>query len=99
MAGADAVKVAPNIYKVLLENDRVRVLEATLKPGEKAAMHSHPDTVVFFRSDARAKFSFPDGTSRVIEGTGGQALWIEAQTHAVDYLSNAQGQVVIVELK
>ena len=30
----DAVSVAPHVYKVLLENDRVRVLDSRMKPGE-----------------------------------------------------------------
>ena len=38
----DAVQVAPQQYKVLLENDQVRVVEYQSKPGEKAGMHAHP---------------------------------------------------------
>ena len=44
MAG-DAVSVAPNLYKVLAENDKVRVLETRYGPGVKSDMHSHPDLV------------------------------------------------------
>ena len=39
----DAVTVAPNNYKTLLENDRIRLLEYRGKPGDKTEMHSHPD--------------------------------------------------------
>ena len=42
---ADAVSVAPHLYKVLLENDKVRVLETRYGPGVKSEMHSHPDLV------------------------------------------------------
>jgi hypothetical protein len=35
----DAAKVAPHVYKVVFENDRVRVLEARLGPGVKTQMH------------------------------------------------------------
>ncbi|HEX2170445.1 MAG TPA: hypothetical protein VHF65_09110, partial [Nitrososphaera sp.] len=38
----DAVKVAPDSYKVVLENDAVRVLEVRIKQGTKSEMHSHP---------------------------------------------------------
>jgi len=41
------VKTSPQYYKVLLENDQVRVLEYRLKAGEKEPMHSHPAGVVF----------------------------------------------------
>jgi hypothetical protein len=48
MTTHDPVKVAPKMYKVLLENHRVRVLEARVKPGVTAPMHSHPGSVVYF---------------------------------------------------
>jgi quercetin dioxygenase-like cupin family protein len=38
----DILKVAPKNCKVLLENDRVRVIRVVTKPGEKIEMHSHP---------------------------------------------------------
>jgi quercetin dioxygenase-like cupin family protein len=48
-------------YKVLLENDRVRVLEYRLKPGAKEPMHSHTDYIVYALSSGKAKFTLPDG--------------------------------------
>jgi len=43
--GQDRKVVDPSM-KILLENDRVRVQEHYLKPGEKIGMHSHPDKVI-----------------------------------------------------
>ena len=57
----DPVKTSPQYYKVLLENDQVRVLEYRLKAGEKEPMHSYPAGVVYVLSDCRLKFSYPDG--------------------------------------
>ena len=57
----DPVKTSPQYYKVLLENDQVRVLEYRLKAGEKEAMHSHPAGVVYVLSGAKLKFSYPEG--------------------------------------
>ena len=42
MTYIDPVEVSPDNYKVVLENDHVRVLEMNLKVGEKDEMHSHP---------------------------------------------------------
>jgi hypothetical protein len=47
----DAVDAAPTVYKVVLENDQVRVLSATYQPGTKVPMHRHPDHVVFALTD------------------------------------------------
>jgi len=40
----DAVKVDGKHYKVMFENDQVRVLHITYGPGEKSVMHEHPRT-------------------------------------------------------
>ncbi|WP_027075357.1 hypothetical protein [Maribacter antarcticus] len=37
----DVVKVSPDNYKILLENEYVRIVEYTLKPGEKDNLHNH----------------------------------------------------------
>src|SRR5687768_15294288 len=42
MAYIDPVAVSPAHYRLVLENDRVRVLEMTLKAGEIDEEHSHP---------------------------------------------------------
>ena len=57
--GQDPVKTSPQFYKVLLENDEVRVLEYRLKPGQKEPIHSHPAGVVYVLSGAALKFSYP----------------------------------------
>src|SRR5689334_9226109 len=43
----DAVKVAPGLYKVLADSLGVRMLEATYKPGDSSAMHSHPENAMY----------------------------------------------------
>ena len=95
----DPVKVAPEHYKVLLENDRVRVLEITYKPGEKAAMHSHPASVLYYLGDFKAKFTFPDGKTANIEGKKGVAEWHEAFTHAAENIDTTEIHLIAVELK
>jgi hypothetical protein len=38
----DAVAAAPDNHRVVFENEKVRVLEVTIKPGEKEPFHEHP---------------------------------------------------------
>ena len=35
------VAIAPNIHKVIFENDEVRVLETTIAAGETTPLHTH----------------------------------------------------------
>src|SRR5260221_414046 len=80
----DPVTLSPNYYKVLLENERVRVLEYHLKAGEKEPMHSHPAGVVYVLSGARVKFTYPDGRTEEKPAASGETFWREPTTHAVE---------------
>lgn len=96
LMAADAVQAAPNNYKVILENDKVRVLEFNGKKGDKIPMHSHPNYVSYFITEGKANFT-KDGATTEAAMKKGESLWHDAETHAVDLLSDAK--VLIIELK
>ncbi len=95
----DALQAAPNVYKLLMENDRVRVLDVRVKPGEKTKIHSHTDRVVYVLSDHRLKFTSADGESRELELKVGQVLWIEAGAHTTENTGMTEAHNLAVELK
>jgi quercetin dioxygenase-like cupin family protein len=95
----DPVKVAPKIYKVLLENDRVRVLEIRLKPGGKAPMHSHPAYIAYALSTCKVRFTLPDGTTKEVKMKAGEAAWSDAESHAVENIGSTKVHVLNIELK
>ena len=86
-------------HTILLENDRVRVLELKQGPGQTTGMHSHPPCVVYALSSSRAKFSFPDGTSREVEIHNGDVNWSEGGSHEVENIGATKDWGIIVELK
>ncbi len=98
-AAQDPVKVAPEKCKVLLENDRVRVLDFWLKPGDKLPMHSHPAAVTYFMTTGKVKTTLPDGKSTEMEPKAGEARWAEAVTHANENTGATEAHVIVVELK
>jgi hypothetical protein len=96
----DAVKVSPQYYAVRLENDRVRVLEFRLKPGEKEAMHTHGVGVAYIVDTAKVRTSFPDGTS--VDGTfqANDVHWRDKTvTHTVENIGTTDAHAIIIELK
>ena len=95
----DAVKVAPHVYKVLVDNDRVRVLESRMKPGEKTTMHSHPAVVAYAVTDGKYKFTSPDGQSMEFELKAGQAMYMDSVEHATENVGAAEGCAILIELK
>ena len=95
----DAVEIAPNFYKVLLENDRVRVLGFDAKPGDKAEMHSHPAIVAYIVKGGNIKFTFPDGSSMPLEAGDGEAMYMDAVTHGAEVTGTSGLSGILVELK
>ena len=98
MAG-DAVKVAPHFYKVILENDRVRVLDSRTKPGAKSEMHSHPALVVYSTTTGKSKFTDPSGETMEIAVQPGQAMYMDSVTYATENVGTAEAHVLLIELK
>lgn len=95
----DPVKVDPQHYKVIFENDQVRVLRIHYGPHEKSVMHSHPDAVVVYESDAHMKMHTPDGKAIESNGKAKDAQWTPAGSHLPENLSDKPVDAVLVELK
>jgi len=57
----DPAKVDPQHYKVLLDNEDVRILDVRQKPGDKSPMHSHPKHAVYWLTGSTLKFTSSDG--------------------------------------
>src|SRR5574341_2309872 len=99
VAAEDPLKTDPQVYKVELENDRVRVLRVKVGPHEKTSMHAHSANVVIFLTDARIKFTFPDGKTQEAQVKAGQVQWGDAVKHAGENLGDQPAEVIVVELK
>jgi quercetin dioxygenase-like cupin family protein len=95
----DPVKVDPRHYKVEFENDRVRVLRIKYNPGEESVMHSHPESIGVFLTDAHGKFTYPDGRSEDINAKAGSVQHMDAFTHLPESTSKEPFEVIQVELK
>jgi quercetin dioxygenase-like cupin family protein len=96
----DVLKVTASGYNRLMENEKVRVMEMRLKPGQKSPMHNHPsDHVVYVFKDAKFKLSFPDGNSAEFELKAGQTLWIEAGPHETENIGSTDGHNLVIETK
>ncbi len=95
----DPVKTSPQYYKVLLENDQVRVLEYRLKAGEKEPVHSHPAGVVYVLSGAKLKFSYPDGRTEERTAATGETIWRDPTTHAVENVGDTEAHAITIDLK
>ena len=88
----------PDHYKVLFENDHVRVLEYTDEPGDKTTMHEHPDSVMYTLSSFRRRLH-QNGASRDVELVAGLTTWLPAQQHHGENIGDTETHTIFVELK
>lgn len=94
----DPTETNPDLYKVVFENKRVRVLEYHDGPGDRTTPHSHPDSVMVTLSDFNRKLTVGD-QSREVSLTSGLANWLPAQTHMGENVGSSPTHVIFVELK
>ncbi|MEX0878282.1 MAG: cytoplasmic protein [Thermoanaerobaculia bacterium] len=99
MTTQDPVTVSPQYDTVRFENDRIRVLEYRLEPGEKEGTHSHPPGVVYVLSDATLRTTRADEKASEVTGKAGEVLWRESTTHATENIGANDARALIVDLK
>jgi hypothetical protein len=95
----DPIETDGDKYKVVLENERVRVLEYRDRPGEKTRQHHHPAFVLYALSPFKRKLWLPDGKSIVRDFKAGDVIWSEAQTHIGENIGDTPTHVIMIELK
>lgn len=94
----DPVVTNPALYRVVFENERVRVLEYLDAPGDTTVEHAHPDSVMVTLSGFRRRLT-ADGREADVELPAGHARWLPAQTHSGENTGATATHAIFVELK
>jgi quercetin dioxygenase-like cupin family protein len=81
------------------ENAKVRVLEATLKPGDKEKIHSHPAYVIYVIQGGKARNHAIDGTMTEAEFKTGDVIYRDPLTHWAENIGDTTIRLELVELK
>ena len=106
-ADLDALIAAPGQHRLLMENDRVRVLETQIAPGERTPLHTHRWPAVhyivswsdFVRRDANGVIVL-DSRSLARKPANGEALWGEALgPHTLENVGPTPLRIISVEIK
>src|SRR5258706_15629556 len=71
----DPAVVNAKTAHVTFENDRVRVLDAVLQPGDKERLHSHPAYVIYVLAGGKTRSHNADGTTSESEFVTGQTIF------------------------
>jgi hypothetical protein len=95
----DALVVAPDVYKLAFENERVRVLSFVTQPGQKWALHSHPDSLAVALTEYSVRNLAPGQVPSERHSKPGDVRWIPAAAHTGENMGTTEMRGVIVELK
>lgn len=95
---SDPVVTNPAHYRVIFENDRVRVLDYSDAPGDRTEPHEHPDSVMITLSSFSRRLVSGDA-QREVALVPGQANWLPAQRHHGENIGATETHVIFVELK
>ena len=99
-AGLDPVRVAPHIYELAFENERVRVLKRTIRNGETSPLVAQPDRVVVYLNPCAWMETDEEGNERMQSFKFGEPTWAPAGSHGGETANVIQQcSVVEVELK
>lgn len=94
----DPVVTNPALYRVVFENERVRVLEYRDVPGDRTTPHGHPDSVMVTLSSFSRRLTSGDREVEV-ELPAFQARWLDAQEHSGTNIGSTPTHTIFVELK
>ncbi len=94
----DAVSAAPEVHRVVFENDTVRVLDVVVSPTQKTISHWHPKNMCYVLAGGTLRFTLPNGTIKDVTLADGQVTEGEG-SHIVENIGDNEVRVVQVEFK
>jgi hypothetical protein len=94
----DPTVTDPNLYTVVFENERVRVLEYQDLPGDRTRPHSHPDSVMYTLGSFTRRLRSGDREVE-LQLEAGQVRWLDAQEHSGENIGETPSHALFIELK
>jgi quercetin dioxygenase-like cupin family protein len=96
----DWTKVNPEMTAVISDTNLVLAYVASIEPGQKSAMHTHPASFFFAITDLKLKVYYTDGQFEVLEVPSGQGAYLAPEKmHQTENISDKTAKFLLVELK
>jgi hypothetical protein len=95
---SDPVETNSDLYSVIFENERVRVLEYQDVPGDRTSPHSHPDSVMVTLTAFQRRLIHGDQEIDV-DLPAFAVRWLDAQEHSGQNIGTTETHTIFVELK
>lgn len=100
MQAQDPVKVDPKVYKkVLLNNDKVRVMSVEFAPGKIMPWHSHPHHTIYALTDGTLEITEKGKPAAIAKFKAGDVLYFTPVTHTGKNVGKNTVKLVVTEIK
>ena len=99
LTDTDPALIDKERYTVEAEDERVRVLRVRNGPRAKSIMHNHPPSIAVPLTDARCRFTYPDGRSEEHHLHKGGTMMLPAGLHLPENLTDEPFEIILIELK
>ncbi len=102
-AGGDVVddkaRLEAAIPELLFENERVRLFEVTLQPGEQTDLRSRPAGLVYALSEGTCAVTKPSGDRTDLAMSPGAVFWMDAAERATGNVGSTPIRAIVFEPK
>ena len=96
----DPTKVASKEYKkVVLDNEKVRVIQVEFAPGEVAPWHNHPNHVAYVLQGGKLEITDKGKEAKVMDLNDGDAMYLPAITHMAKNVGTTTIKLLVTEIK
>jgi quercetin dioxygenase-like cupin family protein len=96
----DPVQASPDNYTVLQENEFVRVLKYTIKPGKKDNPHTHPAQAFYVLSGGKLRIYRENAATIDVEEETGSSTWSAGSSkHYVENIGKTTFIALLTEIK
>ena len=96
----DGLAASPDNFRLVLENEQVRILEYHIDPGIRDRPHTHPSRVSHVISGGTLRIRLATGaTFDVTEGTGETHLSGAAPLHDTENIGTTPIRILLIEVE
>lgn len=95
----DIVELWPELHKVIFENEKVRVIKASLPAGKKLSMHWHPNHVGVVIKGSKVKISKANAKPEIVIAEDGDFFEGHEGVHAVENIGVSSIEEYFIEFK
>ena len=97
---ADVLLASPGNFRLLLDNEYVRVIEYAVRPGERDQWHTHPAKVSYVAEGGTLRINSEDGKSFLADEKVGATTWDQpVGRHFVENVGKTPVRIILTEVK